>query len=182
LAGQYRSPRIGNPAMAITIYQHIIDEMDTSSADAAKANLRICETFNLAEAFDFEIAIPYCAEAIRIKPDYGSAYRELGRMRYRRRNYEGSIEAFETCVALGATDIECWTLRGLAHYFLGNCDAAWTVLNEAAIRAEAQGEPDDPNIAIGLSNTRGVCPAYSNLPTATPILPTAIPPTPIGGL
>lgn len=168
---------------SVGVYERILS-LNPSTADAAKANLRICEMMSQAERVDFGKAEPFCQESIRLKPDYGSAYRQLGRMRYLRRNYEGAIEAFETCVALGATDIECWHMRGLAHYWMGQCDQAWTVLNEAAVRAadqgEGQGTIDDIN--QGLENTRINCPAYQNMPSPTPILPTAIPPTPIGGL
>jgi tetratricopeptide (TPR) repeat protein len=184
LAFEYKAEtRANNPEMAVAIYEHIIS-MTPSAEDAAKANLRICETYaGVAEA-DFSTAEPFCREAIRIKPDYGSAYRELGRMRYNRRNYEGSIEAFETCVALGASDIECWYLRGLAHFWMGECDEAWTVLNEAAVRAAAQGEGEGTinQINIGLSNVRVKCPAYNNMPEPTAVQSTPIPPTPIGGL
>jgi tetratricopeptide (TPR) repeat protein len=182
LAFEYKH-RANNPEMAAAIYEHILS-MNPSVEDAAKANLRMCETYANVDEADFSTAEPFCREAIRIKPDYGSAYRELGRMRYNRRNYEGAIEAFETCVALGATDIECWHLRGLAHFWMGQCDQAWTVLNEAAIRAAEQGE--DPmtieDISTGLYNTRVKCPAYQNMPEPTTIPPTPIPPTPIGGL
>lgn len=183
LAFEYKS-RLNQSDMAVAIYEHILTMPNVSTDDAAKANLRICETYNLVEKVEFRFAEPYCQAAIEIKPDYGSAYRELGRMRYRRRNYEGAIEAFETCVALGATDIECWALRGLAHYLLGNCDEAWQILNEASVRASAQSEAAGitDTIEIGLYNVTQKCDGYRNMPTATPILPTPIPPTPIGGL
>lgn len=174
---------IDQPQVAAGVYEKILS-LNPSPADAAKANLRICETIAGVDEAQFNKAEPYCQEAIRIKPDYGAAYKELGLMRYRRRNYEGSIEAFETCVALGATNIECWAFRGLAHYWMGHCDQAWTVLNEAAVRAAQQGEGEGTirEINIGLSNTRANCPTYSNMPEPTPIQPTLIPPTPIGGL
>jgi tetratricopeptide (TPR) repeat protein len=182
LAAEYKD-HLSQPEMAAAIYDHII-QMNVSPDDNAKANLRICETFNAAARAQFELAEPYCLEAIEIKPDYGSAYRELGRMRYKRRNYEGAIEAFETCVALGATDIECWGLRGLALYWMGRCDEAWDVLNQAAVRArqqdEGQGTVDD--IDTGLYNITQKCDGYRDVPTPTVVQPTAIPPTPIGGL
>lgn len=183
LAYEYKSPRMNQPKMAAAIYEHLIN-ISVSVEDKAKANLRMCETFNAADKVDFALAEPYCREAINIKPDYGSAYRELGRMRYKRRNYEGAIEAFQTCVALGATDIECWGLRGLAHYWMGQCDLAWEVLNEAAIRARQQGEGQGTidDIDTGLYNVTQKCDGYRNIPTPTAVLPTAIPPTPIGGL
>jgi tetratricopeptide (TPR) repeat protein len=182
LAFEYKS-RAEQPAMAIAIYQKILDDLNPSIEDAAKANLRICETYAGADNARFDYAEPYCRQAISIFPGYGSAYRELGRMQYNRRNYEGSIESFDQCVALGAQDIECWALRGLAYYWLAQCDDAWRVLNEALVISNAQpGQPLLGSINIGISNVQAKCPDYRNVAAPTVAPPTNIPPTPIGGL
>jgi tetratricopeptide (TPR) repeat protein len=188
LAFEYKSLRLNQPEMAIAIYEHILANLQLSPADEAKANLRICETYSTAIRARYDWAEPYCQRAIEINPNYGSAYRELGRMQYQRRNYEGSIESFETCERLKNPDergdIECWSLRGLAHYWLADCDKAWTVLNQALERATRFG--DDPatfdTINTGIYNVTQNCPAYNNIALPTPIPPTLIPPTPIGGL
>lgn len=187
LAFEYKS-RANDPAMAVAIYQYIIDNMNPSDADRAKAYLRICETYAGVDRARFDMAEPYCRQAIEIQPDYGSAYRELGRMQYNRRNYEGAIESFQTCerlqVNLNTKDIECYSLRGLAHFWMAQCDDAWSVLNQALTLAETQGE--DPAtfdiINTGIYNVTQLCPDYSNVPTPTPPPPTPIPPTPIGGV
>jgi tetratricopeptide (TPR) repeat protein len=188
LAFEYKS-RANQPLKALGVYEALL-QRDLSAEDRAKANLRMCETLASGEldpvygTADFGVAEPYCQEAINVKPDYGPAYKELGRMRYVRRNYEGAIEAFDTCVALGATNIECWYLRGIAYFYLGNCQMAWDVLNEANVIASEQGV--DPyvfeQIDTGLYNVRYFCPDYKNIAEPTLIPPTAIPPTPIGGL
>lgn len=186
LAAQYKSPRVNQPRRALAIYNFMVGSLTMSADDMAKAYLRICETYASADQADFVAATNNCQRALAIKPDYGSAYRELGRMQYNRRNYEGSIESFRTCVSLGATDIECWVLRGLAHYWMNECDDAWTVLNEAQEMAARLGMAPENGvvlqIGIGLGNIREKCTDYRTvmLPTMPP--PTAIPPTPIGGL
>src|SRR5690606_25505184 len=122
--------------------------------------------------------------------DYGPAKRELGRMQYQRRNYEGAIATFRECASLEANfedddkDLECWMLRGLAHYWMNECDEAWTLLSEALRLGEIQGQAPNiiENINIGLYNITQKCGDYRNLPTPTPVPPTPIPPTPIGGL
>lgn len=177
LASYYRIQAINQPEMAVAIYNRVL-ELDPQNA---KAYLRLCETYS-AEG-EFTQGQVFCEDAIEIDPNYGSAYRELGRMQYVRRNYEGALVSFNKCVELGATDIECWSLRGLAHYLLGQCDLAWDVLQEALTRAETQNELPGTieQINIGLYNITQKCSGYNNraLPTAIP--PTSIPPTPIGG-
>ena len=172
LAAQYRA--IEDEEMAVGIYRRIL-EFDP---DNAKAYLRLCETYSSRGLF--QEAESYCYDALDIDANYGRAYRELGRMQYNRRNYEGAIESFETCVALGATDIECYYLRGLAHYWLGQCDEAWDVLQVASTQAQQASILDA--ISTGLYNVTQNCVGFSGqaLPTAIP--PSPIPPTPIGGL
>lgn len=181
LAAQYKSPRVNNPRRALAIYNFMVNNLTMSIDDTAKAYLRICETYSSADQADFAAAQANCERALAVKPDYGSAYRELGRMQYNRRNYEGAIETFQKCVELGATDIECWALRGLAHYWMNECDLAWQVLNEAQAMSESQ-DGLMVQVGIGLSNVREHCPDYANVAIPTAIPPTAIPPTPIGGL
>ncbi len=183
LAFEYKS-RLDQPKMAIAIYQRILTDLNPSPGDAAKANLRICETYSTAENANFNLAEPYCSLAIEILPDYAPAWRELGRMQYLRRNYEGSIETFEHCVKLGSEEVACWMYRGLAHYWLAQCDDAWTVLNQAMEMATTQEQESSiiGQIEIGIGNVKANCPDYRDaiVPTLPP--PTLIPPTPIGGL
>jgi tetratricopeptide (TPR) repeat protein len=183
LAFEYKS-RLSQPAMAIAIYQTILSNLNPSPSDAAKANLRICETYSTAEEARFDLAEPFCRRAITILPDYAPAWRELGRMQYLRRNYEGSIETFNRCVSLGSNEVDCWMYRGLAHYWLAQCDDAWRVLNEAMAMAGEQGLASAvvTQIQIGIDNTKANCPDYRDAVPPTLPPPTLIPPTPIGGL
>ncbi len=180
LAAQYRTPEIDKPEMAVAIYQEIL----RLEPDNAKAYLRLCETYSAQG--EFSQAQDFCEQAIEIDDQFALAYRELGRMQYNRRNYEGAIESFETCVDLGATPdnaIECWYLRGLAHYYLGDCDQAWEILNDALVKADVLVDKDlvVENINKGLGFITLRCPGYAGRPLPTAIPPTAIPPTPIGG-
>ena len=197
LASLYRNPAINRPEVAVGIYNAVLD----IEPDNERAWLRLCETY--AASGLFRDAEPFCDAAIEIKPDYDSAHRMSGQLRYSRRNYEGSIEEFETCLLLyarrvtgepydteqevdphtldlSALDIECLYIRGLAYYFLGQCDAAWEWLNISLNHPEAVGPVLD-SILTGLDNTTKNCAGYQNEQLPTRIPPTPIPPTPIGG-
>lgn len=178
LAALYRLPLVNRADMAIGTYNRILEIQPTN----AKAYLRICQTYaNVAEA-RFDIAQPYCDAAIRLDPTYGEAYMQRGQMQYARRNYEGSIESFEACIANGSRRIECWYIRGFAHYRLNNCDDAWEILEDARPMAVAQ---NLPSIVVQIDNVMDAitqrCVGYGGrtIPTLPP--PTPLPPTPIGG-
>lgn len=165
--------RLNQPGLAVGIYQRVL-ELEPNNE---RAYLRLCETY--AAVGQFQLAEGFCDQALEIDPNYASAHRMRGQLRYSRRNYEGAIEEFETCIALGSQEIECYYIRGLAHYFLGECDAAWEILNDALGRADQT--PIQEAITTGLTNITIRCPGYQGraLPTAIP--PTPLPPTPIGG-
>lgn len=184
LASLYRSVAINRPEIAVSIYQSVLE----IEADNERAYLRLCETF--AAAGLFREAEPFCDTALEIDPLYASAYRMTGQLRYSRRNYEGAIEAFNTCIELSddanvegynEVEIECIYILGLAHYFLGadHCDDAWLYLNQALNHPESV-DSVTTSILQGLENTRRNC-GYADQPLPTPIPPTPIPPTPIGG-
>lgn len=172
LAAQYRA--IDFPEMAVGVYRRVL----TIDPDNAKAYLRLCETY--ASVGEFIVGSGFCETALEIDPEYGSAWRMLGQLQYNRRNYEGSIDSFNNCVQFGSDEVECYYIRGLAHYFLGQCEDAWVVLQDSLNFAVQ--DPIIEAINIGLYNVTQRCPGFENqaLPTAVP--PTPIPPTPIGGI
>lgn len=172
LAAQYR--RINLPEMAVAIYQRVL-EIDPTNA---RAYLRMCETY--AAAGEFQTGEIFCYRALEINPDYASAHRMLGQIQYTRRNYESSIVSFNRCVELGSQEIECYYLRGLAHYRLGECEDAWIVLQDALSRSTQ--ELITQNILFGLDGIRLRCTGYSDVALPTPMPATPIPPTPIGGV
>lgn len=172
LAGQYRKQNYQE--MAVGIYRRIL-ELEPGNA---KAYLRICQTY--AEVGEFLEGSRYCEIATEIDDSYAPAWQYLGQLQYNRRNYESALDSLERCVELGSTAVECYYIRGLAYYFLDQCDTAWGVLQEAL-----QYTRQPSIIAIineGLGGIRANCPGYENVRLPTAIPPTAIPPTPIGGI
>lgn len=193
LASLYRSQSINQPEMAVAVYQRVL-ELDP---DNERAYLRLCETY--AAVGLFQDAEFFCDDALTIDEYYASAHRMRGQLRYSRRNYEGAIESFQTCLDLevdpsgqtigydfddvddlGNIEIECLYLRGWANYLLDNCDEAWRLLDISLQHPEAEGQTLD-RILIGLENITIRCAGYQARQLPTPIPPTPIPPTPIGG-
>ena len=120
-------------------------------------------------------ATRFCETATEIDASYAPAWQYLGQLQYNRRNYESALESLENCVANGSTAVECFYIRGLAYYFLGECSTAWDVLLEAFLYTS---EPSI--IAIintGLGDIRRNCPGFESAQLPTPIPPTPIPPT-----
>lgn len=98
LASLYRNPAINQPEVAVAIYTEILNIVPNN----AQAYLRLCETYAAAGLFqDAEI---YCDSALDINPEYTSAHRMRGQLRYSRRNYEGAIESFQMCYLLTAEE------------------------------------------------------------------------------
>jgi len=172
LAAQYRKENYQE--MAVGIYRRIL-ELDP---DSAKAYLRICQTY--AEIGEFLEGTRFCETATEIDQTYAPAWQYLGQLQYARRNYESALESLENCVANGSTAVECYYIRGLAYYFLGECSTAWDVLLEAFLYTNEQSIIDTIN--IGLADIRANCPGFESAQLPTPIPPTPIPPTPIGGI
>lgn len=172
LASLYRA--VDEEEMALGIFQRLIE----LTPNNAKAYLRMCETY--IERGYFQEGEPYCDEALAIDPNYGSAYAALGQLQYTRRNYEGAIESFQQCVAMGEDDVRCYYLRGWAHYFLAQCDAAWNTLNDALPLADTAQSLEAVQLGLGAVQTN--CAGYNNVALPTEVPPTPIPPTPIGGI
>ena len=172
LAGQYR--KIDYQEMAVGIYRRIL-ELEPNSA---KAYLRICQTY--AEVGEFLEGTGFCETATEIDETYAPAWQMLGQLQYSRRNYEGALDSLERCVAQGSTAVECFYIRGLAYYFLGECSIAWEVLLEAFLYTSEPAIIDIIN--EGLAGIRADCPGFEDAQLPTPIPPTPVPPTPIGGI
>lgn len=170
-------------AMAIATYERVLSMEPRNE----RAFLRLCEAYFKIGQNDQ--AQGYCEDALNIDPQYPQAHRQLGMVKYNRRNYEGAIEAFNNCVTSGGEEIQCWYLRGLAHYYLGQCDDAWSILDEALRKVSNPDDnprpADDPvvqSIREGLRLTTVSCPTYSGRAVPTALPPTPVPPTPIGGV
>jgi superkiller protein 3 len=175
LAVYYRAQ--GNYEAAIAAFDQVL----AMEPDNVKAYTRKCETyFGMRED---ALAQEACEQAIQLDPTYPEAHRQLGMVRYTSRNYEGSIESFETCVQLQEQagvplperEKACYYLRGLAWALLARCDQAWPVLQEAL-----QMNPAD-NIKGFINEGLMLCVNYderydiSEIPTP---VPTPVPPPP----
>ncbi len=138
LAALYRL--VENPAGAIAIY----DRIRSQDPNNVRAYMELCTTY-FAERED-TYAQDYCEQAMELDPNYQPAYRQGGQVYYTRRNYESAIEAFEKCACLaeggdcdrnpqtpdvpgtGIRPVQCWYLRGLAYYYLAQCNFAVPIL------------------------------------------------------
>lgn len=173
LALQYRGSERYEDAIAT--YEQVL----TLQPRNARAMLRLCETYSLVG--QDQQAEGYCDDAITIDPSYKEAYRALGMVNFRRRNYEGSIENFQKCQDLNSDEIECYYLQGLAYYYISECDKAWDMLTLSLDRIKDMPikEPVLTTTQSGLRLVTENCTKYNNaaLPTLPP--PTAVV-TPIG--
>lgn len=164
--------------LAVATYEKVlsIDPFNT------KALLRLCETFSRIR--EDSQAEGYCEDAVSLDPNYMEGQRQLGVVRFNRRNYESAIESFNRCLALETenqpADIQCYYIKGLSHYYISECDQAWEFLNEGARRVG-----DNPQIMsiiqTGFQLVIDNCQAYrlQGMPT---LEPTTLPPTPFGGI
>jgi tetratricopeptide (TPR) repeat protein len=160
------------------------DQVLANDPSNVKAYTRKCETYFRQR--DDSRAQEACEQALALDANFPEAWRQLGMVRYTRRNYEGAIEAFQTCASiqeaagapLDQREIECWYLRGLAHYLLDQCGVAVPIL-----QASLSMFPD-ANVERLIYDGLGLCaqsdPNFDNSIIPTPIPPTPIPPEPIG--
>lgn len=160
------------------------DQVLANDPANVKAYTRKCETYFRQR--DDARAQEACEQALQLDSGFPEAWRQLGMVRYTRRNYEGAIEAFETCAtiqieagfALNEREIECWYLRGLAHYLLNECDRAVPLLQEALAMSP---NTNVQNLTMqGLNFCANNDPNFDNSIIPTPVPPTPIPPAPIG--
>ncbi len=163
--------------LAVATYEKVL------SLDAfnTKALLRLCETFSRIR--EDSQAQGYCDDAISIDPNYKEGHRQLGVVRYNRRNYEGAIESFNQCLSLGTAtnppEIQCYYLKGLAHYYIGQYDDAWSNLTQALTMTSDPGLISTITEGLRLVTVSSDTYRFQGIPT---LEPTTIPPTPIGGV
>jgi tetratricopeptide (TPR) repeat protein len=164
--------------LAVATYEKVLslDQFNT------KALLRLCETFSRIR--EDSQAEGYCEDAVNIDPNYMEAQRQLGVVRFNRRNYEGAIESFDKCLALATdtqpADIQCYYIKGLSHYYISDCDQAWQYLNEGAQRV-GDNTQIMSIIQTGFQLVIDNCQAYRSQGIPT-LEPTTLAPTPFGGI
>ncbi|MBE7511645.1 MAG: tetratricopeptide repeat protein [Anaerolineales bacterium] len=118
--------------IAINAYETVLKRNPKS----VKAYTRLCQTY-LAKG-EPKLARQYCMEATEVDPGYTAAWRWLGEVYHKSRNYEDAVDAFAECqrqeIALGlptdARDPTCWWLQGVGYFILGQCDRAIPLLEE----------------------------------------------------
>ncbi|NDJ85306.1 MAG: tetratricopeptide repeat protein, partial [Chloroflexi bacterium] len=133
----------------LAVYYVILDNYDAAiqSLDRilahdsrnVKAWTRKCEYFFRQR--DDPQAQEACEQAVELDNTFPEAHKQLGMVRYTRRNYEGAIESFATCIQLMEAQgiererrlVECYYLHGLAYYLLDRCDQAMPLFEEALL-------------------------------------------------
>jgi tetratricopeptide (TPR) repeat protein len=174
LAGYYAA--LGNYDAAIAAYDQVL----INDPNSVKAYTRKCETYFTMRSDN--LAQEACEQATELDPSYPEAWRQLGMVQYTRKNYEGSIESFETCnrlqneqgIAVADQEIACYYLQGLAHALLAECDKAWEPLQTGlTILTENPDARIEENIRIGMN----LC--VNNGDRNPSEIPTAVPPTPV---
>ncbi len=187
-------PRLDALYFEVAIYYTILDNFDAAiqSYDRilahdprnVKAWTRKCETFFRQR--DDASAQEACEQAVTLDPTFPEAHEQLGQVRYTRRNYEGAIESFETCIDLMVAQnwewpdrlVKCYYLHGLAYYLLNRCDQAMPLLTDALL-TEPEGAARDLTLQ-GMQQCAAVDDSITIDDLPTPAPPTATPPPPIG--
>jgi tetratricopeptide (TPR) repeat protein len=151
---------------AIDLYDRILGMQPRN----ARALLRQCEAYR--KVGEFNRALGLCQDAVTADPSFVPAQYRLGTLRYSRREFTASKVAFEACLANQPDNLECRYLLGLTHYYLGECDMAWTILNESLVlantRSNAESDIQIISEGLGAISLDPQCPAYSGLYETTP--------------
>lgn len=122
------------------------------------------EAVVLTWALEAMLPLTFVTAGTDTTPTAADSYRQLGITDYQGRNYEGAVENFTQCANLGSENIDCYYMRGLAHYYLGNCDDAWTMLQDSLVRVQTL-TPQEPILSTvleGLKRVQAACPAYAD--------------------
>jgi tetratricopeptide (TPR) repeat protein len=188
------SPRMDALYFELAVYYLAQDNYDAAIAaydqvlandpSNVKAYTRKCEAYFRQR--DDARAQEACEQALQLDNTFPEAWRQLGMVRYTRRNYEGAIEAFDECAriqeaagfALDQREVECWYLRGLAYYLLDECELGVPLLQTALTMS-----PDENVERLtyeGLSFCAERDPTFDDSIIPTPVPPTPVPPEPIG--
>lgn len=156
---------------AIELYDQIIAQQPLN----ARAMLRLCSAYR--KVGQFTQAIDSCERAVETDPAYVSAQFRLAMILYTDLDYAGAREGFSACVELEPDNIECKYRLGLTHYYLGDCDNGWRILQESLQQAQQSSVADDvlSNIRLGLAAMTQNCTAYSGFASQ---FPGAVQPTP----
>ncbi|MGB1287695.1 MAG: tetratricopeptide repeat protein, partial [Aggregatilineales bacterium] len=165
---------------AIEIYNRVVGLEPRN----ARALMRLCDAYR--KIGEFEQALGRCEDAVNADPTLSSAQFRLGTLLYNRREFTRAQQAFQACVDLDEGSLVCTYRLGLSHYYLVDetvlacnaqgiinddcehevhCDATWTLLQDALLMAQTQGNADTDIQIIreGLTalGSNAFCPAYA---------------------
>lgn len=123
----------GRYRIALAAYSTILQNNPRS----VKAYTRMCQTY-LAKG-EPKLARQYCQQAIEIDPESSQAWRWLGEVYHKSRNYEDAVDALNQCadleqsqgIARDLRDPTCYWLRGAGWFIRGDCDRAIQILEDA---------------------------------------------------
>ena len=163
--------------IALSAYNTILQ----NNPNSVKAYTRLCQTY-LAKG-EPKLAAQYCKEATTIDPQSSQAWRWLGEVYHKSRNYEDAVDSLKTCADLEESqrlpkslrDPTCWWLRGVGYFILGDCNRAIPILEDVLTWAT------DPIAVRETRRTIDKCAtAYQGLySTPTPAPTPTVRPTPI---
>lgn len=102
----------------------------------ARALLRQCDAYR--KVGEFERARGLCQDAVNADPSFIPAQYRLGLLSYSDREFTAARDAFETCLQASPGNLDCHYHLGLTHYYLGDCNRAWNMLQESLVMAQAQ--------------------------------------------
>ena len=123
---------------AIDLYDRILGMQPRN----ARALLRQCDAYR--KVGEFNRALGLCQDAVSADPTYAVAQYRLGTLRYSRREFQQSFDAFSACLEVTPDNLQCRYMMGLSQYYLGDCNNAETVLLESQRMAQSltNGESD----------------------------------------
>lgn len=146
---------------AIDLYDRILSIEPRN----ARAMLRQCLAYR--KVGEFSRALGFCEDSVANDDTDPEALFQLGLLYYRDRRFNESRETFAQCIEYdsGVYDLSCLYRLGLSHYYTGDCDTGWDLLQESLVIAQAreEGQIAVDNIRQGLSAIASdpQCPGYS---------------------
>ena len=151
---------------AIDLYDRIL----SIEPRHAHALLRQCLAYR--KVGQFARALGFCEDSAASDNRNPEALFHLGQLYYRERRFESSLDAFQRCVEYdtGIYDLSCLYRLALSHYYTGDCDTGWELLQESLLIAQARegsaGAIDNIRQGLAAIATDPQCPDEAGRPTS----------------